>query len=212
MLGVINPTNETNLTAQIALAKQARIALEPNQTLPSDAAASISSLANTIMSTSPNPAASEVHHRHGLSGGAIGGIVVGAIAGLAIIGALLYYLGRNRGQIKSLKGALSQTPNFNAGGAMSPAPPMEQHGRAEMQIDGVTYVPAHDPRASKQHSSWLPPYHQHQDYRSKSPETVSYGAPSVSMPSPYNSPPLPSSNRSVKPRTAILLTFADMLC
>lgn len=204
MLGVINPINETNLTAQIALAKQARFTLEPNQTLPSDARASISSLASTLMPTASFSVGSEEHHHNELPGGAIAGIVIGAVAGLAIIGALLYCLGRNRGQIKSLKGALNHPPDPNTSGTMSPAPPpppppMEHHGPPEMQVDGVTYVPAHDPRASKQHTSWPPPYPQHPDYRSKSPDSVSYGLPSVSMPSPYHSPPLPHVNRSVVP-------------
>lgn len=120
MLGVINPDSSVNLTGQQELAKEARYVLYPNQTMSGDARASISALADTVLSRSSTPTATPTptsqtsvpaaattsparHKSHGLSTGAIVGIAVGGVAVLAIVGALIFYFGRTKGQIKALQ-------------------------------------------------------------------------------------------------------------
>lgn len=188
MLGVINPTSEDNLTAQIEMAKRGRYVLYPGQTLPNDAKTSVSALAASVLAESDD-ANPKDDKSSGLSTGAIVGIAIGGVAALLIVGALVFYFGRNRGQLK----ALQETVN------RAQAPPAT-HAAPEMTVDGVTYVPATDPRASAAKQSFLPPYqHYGPDYRSKSPETISSHAHSTLVPSTYApcSPQMNVNNRYV---------------
>ncbi|KXT04158.1 hypothetical protein AC578_44 [Pseudocercospora eumusae] len=178
MLGVINPDSSVNLTAQQELAKEARYVLYPDQTMDAEARASISALADTVLdrptasstSTSTStatptaqtsaPAATTIaasHSKHGLSTGAIAGIAVGGAAVLVIIGTLIFYFGRTKGQIKALQATMHQRHE-------SQAPP-------EMTVDGITYIPR-DSRHASGKPSLVPSY----DLRSKSPESSMYGA------------------------------------
>ncbi|PIA92676.1 hypothetical protein CB0940_04910 [Cercospora beticola] len=180
MLGVINPTRATNLTAQIEMAKEAQYVLYPDATLPASASASLSAVAASIPAESnPEPtatssasptattsaAASPDDSRPALSTGAIVGIAIASVAIVAIIGALIFYFGRNRGQMKALRESMHRTQGDNAAHRQSHAP-------HEMTVDGVTYVPAHESRVmSMKPGGFLPPYGA--ESRSKSPDTVS---------------------------------------
>jgi hypothetical protein len=86
MVGVINGANNTSVDQQIALAKAAPFQLGPGQSLP-----------NSSNNTS------KPEHKSGLSGGAIGGIVVGAVVLILLIAAITYLLGRNKAQGEQLK-------------------------------------------------------------------------------------------------------------
>lgn len=156
MLGAINPADDQNVTAQMELAKAAGVIVYPNETLTPAASASISSAAESIM---PEEDQTSDNNDGGpaLSTGAIAGIAVGGTAAVALVGFLVFCLGRNRGQIKALKAAHNKPS----------APP-------EMTVDGVTYVPTSDPRAAR--TSVPPSYHRFSpDLRSKSPETTISG-------------------------------------
>lgn len=185
MLGAINPSEDQNVTAQMELAKAAGVVVWPNQTLTPDAAASISLAAETII---PEEDQSDDEDDNGpaLSPGAIAGIAIGGVAGLALIGFLIFYLGRKRGQVKALQAAQNQ--NQPPRSSAPPAPP-------EMHVDGITYVPASDPRAM--HNSLPPSYHGFSpDLRSKSPETTVSGPPGQPM-SMYSPSMASMQNRSV---------------
>lgn len=124
MLGVINPTNETNLTAQIEIARESKIMIEPDQTFPAEQAASVSSVAYQILAADSKDNNSD----GGLSGGAIAGVAVGAVAGAAIIGAILFffYMRRRKASKNKIEGnqaAMGHSPampNFNANGFLPP--------------------------------------------------------------------------------------------
>ncbi|TLD31829.1 putative extracellular serine-rich protein [Venturia nashicola] len=93
MVGVINPLESQSITKQIASAKKAAYQIAPGEPLPVEGASPTSSSTATPSSTSD---ASHPAHKSSLGGGAIAGIVVGAIAILAIAAALFYFMGRSK--------------------------------------------------------------------------------------------------------------------
>ncbi|GIZ44238.1 hypothetical protein CKM354_000744200 [Cercospora kikuchii] len=202
MLGVINPTRDTNLTAQIEMAKEAQYVLYPDATLPASASASLSAVAASVLAESnPEPtatssasptastsAAAPNDSRPALSTGVIVGIAIASVAIVAIIGALIFYFGRNRGQMKALRESMHRTQGENAAHRQSHAP-------HEMTVDGITYVPAHEHRVmSMKPGGFLPPYGA--ESRSKSPETVS-STPVVGTYQPYSPPGLNARNSNL---------------
>ncbi|EGE82913.1 extracellular serine-rich protein [Blastomyces dermatitidis ATCC 18188] len=84
MVGAINPNETMTWEKQHNKAKRAPFQLEPGEHPPPEGGEP---------GSSPNPPQDSSSHRS-LSGGAIAGIVVGAVVGLAILGALFYLLGR----------------------------------------------------------------------------------------------------------------------
>jgi len=134
MVGVINPNDTQTLDAQIQSAETADFQVAPGQPIPSEATSTTfvnapTATPSTSTSSAPTPAPSGGSHK--LSGGAIAGIVIGAIAFLAICAALFYFVGRS----KSLKEVLKRQdatvkPNqpdthqsmttYGAGGLASP--------------------------------------------------------------------------------------------
>lgn len=163
MLGVINPNKDTNLTKQITLAKQSKYMLEYNKTMSPVASASMTALAAEVMADPKNDSA-------GLSTGAIAGIAVGAAGGMALIGALLFFLRRN----KKLKRQLHET---------SWAPAAQHH--PEMRYGHTSFYQQEDPRMFRK-SSPLPPYAQVAPIMEtmKSPAIEPY-VRTMSPPSPY---------------------------
>lgn len=201
MVGVINANGSTDITKQIALAKEADYMLLPGEPFPDEAIHSMSSMAATLTTatvtagaTANNAAeasasASIPPHDHpssGLSGGAIAGIVVGAVAGLAILAALFFLLGRT----KSLKDRLRSNDNQNNNPTNDPNTPHMSHPPSWMPpANALQYFNPNNPHASAQ----LPPYG-HPDhqafYEHKPPnERDSLANAPMSPPLPPQSPP-----------------------
>ncbi|KXT05920.1 hypothetical protein AC578_379 [Pseudocercospora eumusae] len=138
MLGAINANSETNVTAQIELAKASRYGLQFGDTMAPAASASMTALAAEVL-------ADNDEHSHSLSTGAIVGIAVGGAAGIALLGALLFFLRRNRKLKKQLR-ASQAVP-----AAWMPPDMQQHHGH-------VSYIPPEDPRTMNKHTSPAPPY------------------------------------------------------
>ncbi|CAI6329908.1 unnamed protein product [Periconia digitata] len=97
MVGVINPNSTQTLDAQIKAVKDSSFQVAPGEEIPKEAT---STLTNTHGATgTPDPVNINSNSHHGLSGGVIAGIVVGAVAFLVLCAALFFYVGR----AKSLK-------------------------------------------------------------------------------------------------------------
>jgi hypothetical protein len=114
MVGVINPNDTQTLDRQIEYAKEAEFMVAPGEDLPTEASSTLSHATSAPTgATSSTPAPSGGSSK--LSGGAIAGIVVGAVAFLAICAALFFFVGRT----KSLKEVLERkdaTVNKNTPG------------------------------------------------------------------------------------------------
>ncbi|KAF7186069.1 hypothetical protein HII31_12596, partial [Pseudocercospora fuligena] len=164
MLGAINANSETNVSAQIELAKASRYGLQFGDTMAPAASASMTALAAEVLT-------GDEEHSHTLSTGAIVGIAVGGAAGIALLGALLFFLRRNRKLKKQLR-ASQAVPV-----AWMP-PEMQQHH------DHISYIPPEDPRAMNKHTSPAPPYQAYNPTQEqvKAPE----GSPYVRSVSEYS--------------------------
>ena len=162
MLGVINPNKDTNLTRQIALAKQSKYMLEYDEAMEPAASASMTALAAEVM-------ADPKTEKSGLSTGAIVGIAIGAVSGLAMLGALLFFLRRNR----KLKQQLKET-----GWAAT------SHNPPEMQPGHASFYSPDDPRMFRK-SSPLPPYVQMAPSADPLKSPVDPYVRAMSPPSPY---------------------------
>ncbi|KAJ5248799.1 hypothetical protein N7468_000250 [Penicillium chermesinum] len=88
MVGVINQNSSQTFESQYKAALNYPVMTVPGQSFPAEGSDSEGDGTNT--STSPSSG------HHGLSGGAIAGIVIAIVAFLAILGALFFVLGRNR--------------------------------------------------------------------------------------------------------------------
>lgn len=101
MVGVINPNGTQTLQKQVDAAKEASFQVKPGDPIPAEATSTLyaSTTSTLYASATAAPTSTGTPHGHSLSGGAIGGIVVGGVAFLAICAALFFYVGRT----KSLK-------------------------------------------------------------------------------------------------------------
>ncbi|KAJ5754160.1 uncharacterized protein N7511_008313 [Penicillium nucicola] len=94
MVGVINPSANQTFTSQYNAALKATLMLTPGEPYPAEGSGS------TTTNTNPSATESATHSssssKHGLSAGAIAGIVVAGVAFLIILVALFFVLGRNR--------------------------------------------------------------------------------------------------------------------
>ncbi|KAF2161104.1 hypothetical protein M409DRAFT_28434 [Zasmidium cellare ATCC 36951] len=161
MVGAINPSSDQNITAQKKLAIDAGIVNMPDETLTPNAAASVSAAAESDI-----PVEQDDETKRMPSPGAVAGIVIGGIVALAIIILSIFYPRRRR-----QKKALQTGPSESATQAHTTA----AHA-PEMQIDGITYVPATDPRAfyNPQPPSY---YHLSAEMRPKSPGESTFSGP-----------------------------------
>ncbi|KAF2146015.1 uncharacterized protein K452DRAFT_315280 [Aplosporella prunicola CBS 121167] len=137
MVGVINPNKSVSLDAHKQRAAKSSFMLNPGEKFP-DEAASSSALAPQSSVTSPTTSAlpGSEHEDKGLSGGAIAGIVIGAVAAIAVLAALFFFVGRN----KSLKERVGgNSDNVNPQGPQMYQSPYQSPGGA------FSRVPQHDP-------------------------------------------------------------------
>ncbi|KAK8200793.1 hypothetical protein M8818_006109 [Zalaria obscura] len=158
MVGVINPNSSNQITEQIKLAHQANLMLQPGEAFPNEGiASSASALASTATATvtatptsSPTASSTPAASSKKLSSGAIAGIAVGAVAVLAIAGALFYLFGRNR----RLKERITQRDST------MPHPETKQSPSSTlypMYGGGIGGDPNSPPQADNRWST-LPPY------------------------------------------------------
>lgn len=194
MVGAINANASTDVATQISLAKSADYMLLPGEPFPDEAINSMSSMAeaattatvtasagNSGAQASSSSAASPEHHSSGgggLSGGVIAGIVIGAVAGIAILAALFFLLGRTKSMRKRLDEREKHDRTTSTMGPPSWMPPNQQ------------YFNPNTPHASAQ----LPPYGHpdHGFYEQKPPdETASLASGPMSPPLRGYSPPIP---------------------
>ncbi|KAE9989856.1 hypothetical protein EG327_002158 [Venturia inaequalis] len=122
MVGVINPLESQSIDKQIASAKKAAYQLAPGEALPIEGASSTSASTSTPTSTS---SASHPAHKSTLSAGAIAGIVIGALAILAIAAALFYFMGRS----KTYKDMFASSRHGN--GSEHPGVPQSEMGMSD---------------------------------------------------------------------------------
>ena len=116
MIGVINPNETQTLEGQIQAAKEATLMVKPGDPIPAEASSSLSAPSSQATSSSTStPAVSEVHH-HGLSGGAIAGIVVGGVAFVLICALLFFFVGRTKTLKDVMKYRDSMGPNAGQNG------------------------------------------------------------------------------------------------
>ncbi|KAL1648778.1 Pho80p cyclin [Diplodia intermedia] len=110
---ILDDNKSTSLEVQKQKAKDSSFALSPGEKFPDEAASSsvLSGAASATATSKTTATAAAGEHSSSLSGGAIAGIVIGAIAVIGIMAALFFYVGRN----KSLKEKVGRQP-----GPMSP--------------------------------------------------------------------------------------------
>ncbi|KAF2660149.1 hypothetical protein K491DRAFT_754771 [Lophiostoma macrostomum CBS 122681] len=101
MVGVINPNTTQTLDKQKDYAKHADYMVAPGEKIPGEGTSTLSGPTGAATASS---APSSSNRPHGLSGGAIAGIVVGGVAFLAICAALFFFIGRT----KSLKEVMNR--------------------------------------------------------------------------------------------------------
>jgi hypothetical protein len=197
MVGVINPVCRTfslprscnpaarqltiaqqnasvSLATQKEDAKNSNYMLQPGDPFPGEAPIGSSSLSSSTSSATAAPAtgsaAPGTSGKSGLPAGAIAGIVIGAVAILALAAGLFFYMGRSK-SLKETVNRQSMAPSMASFGAMggtghlspaSPAPPpMSQGGATPGPLygpDGTMYVPVKTAHDMNQQRSSLPPY------------------------------------------------------
>jgi len=113
MVGVINPNELVSLQKQKDAAKSAPYQLAPGEPWPAEGAqpgaetATVSGLSQPTSTTSNGQSNNGGSHR--LSGGAIAGIAIGAVAILLLAAALFYFIGRSKTYKDMFKASKSET-------------------------------------------------------------------------------------------------------
>lgn len=152
MVGVINPNETFTLDAQIQAAGDSTFQVKPGDPIPAEGTASLHTVSAT--STPTAGASSGGGGGHKLSGGAIAGIVVGAVAFLAICAALFFYIGR----VKSLKEMVHRR---DATVAKSTDPNGGNYGHSQPGSPGYPPAPFSPSHNQAEYGGQLPAYGQH---------------------------------------------------
>lgn len=126
MVGVVNPNATWTLSTQEAYAMNSTLQFVPGEGFPVEANPSSSmTMTMSMTTTAPTATATVVPVDHGhsssLSGGAIAGIVIGALIAIAIGAAVIYLCGRQ----KTMGEIIRQNhfpSNYGAQSPMTPAP------------------------------------------------------------------------------------------
>ncbi|KAF2118871.1 hypothetical protein BDV96DRAFT_596685 [Lophiotrema nucula] len=184
MVGVINPNATQTLNAQKAAAKNAKFMVAPGDDFPSEASSTLAFTTGVATGQATSAPASSHHGTH-LSGGAIAGIVVGAVAFLVICAALFFFVGRT----KSLKEVIArrdatvskttpQTPGTEYAGTPGspgyPSPFSPSHGQAEAGFGGALPVYGQHHVAERHPTGWHSP---HASMTTPPPQMTEYKPP-----------------------------------
>lgn len=161
MVGVINPNDTQTLDKQIQAASEASYQLKPGDPVPAEGSSSLTMTTSPTSTPTSTPNNTVTSHPHTLSGGAIAGIVVGAVAFLVICAALFFFVGR----AKSLKEALNRNDATVAksmpqdGGAYAPTSQPGSPGQPPAAFTPPT--PFSPSQTYAEHGGQLPAYGQH---------------------------------------------------
>ena len=149
MIGVINPNNTQTLDVQLAFTKNTTTQMVPGDPLPSETAAGTSGATPTSGASSGSD--SHSHSSPTLSAGAIAGIAIGGAVVILIAATLLYLCGR--------RGGLDRAYNRQSRHAMSP--PM-----GEVKYNAGAKSPGQETFATTAYSVTQSndPYQQHQGH------------------------------------------------
>ncbi|POS81066.1 hypothetical protein DHEL01_v200533 [Diaporthe helianthi] len=173
MIGVINPNDTETLEVQTAYTKNTTLQLVPGESFPSETAAGSPGVTPT--SSSSSGSGSHPHSSAPLSAGAIAGIAIGGAVVLLIAAALLYLCGR--------RGGLDKAYNRQSRHTIAP-PPMN-----EVKYNPGAKSPGQETFATTAYSV-TPSNDPYQHYHSRS---MSQGIPGYSA---QNSSPPPMSIHS----------------
>ncbi|CAG8959984.1 hypothetical protein HYFRA_00012701 [Hymenoscyphus fraxineus] len=144
MIGVVNPNATWSYEAQFGFTQKAVIYLSPGETFPEEKAASSTVLRTTTATgasttptsapaaTSSAPAVVPAEHSHGLSTGAIVGIVIGGVAVLVLGAAVAWMCGRQR-TVKEIMRQSQQPPSHNPNNHNSYQASMAEANYSNMQ-------------------------------------------------------------------------------
>jgi hypothetical protein len=151
MIGVINANADQTFDVQMAYAKNATTQLSPGERFPSEtesASSSSTPTGSTAQSSSTAGAsATDTGGGSGLGAGAIAGIVIGSIAGLVLIGCIIYLCGRRGGLATAYRH--SRAPTFAQDSAGGPG---AMNGGGGMGANGMDMS-----MANAQHMSYAGP-------------------------------------------------------
>lgn len=203
MVGVINANKTQTFDTQYAYSKNASFELSPNEYFPAETSKTPTGAASTATSTSDAVAASS--HKP-FPPGAIAGIVVGAVAVIALAGALFYMCGRHRTMKEVFHNGPATGPQPNSpfdnshNSYMSQVGTVSEANYSNMSkfSPGLATMETDSGRFSPHHGAYTEP--DTNSFRSRSPpvdevgmQTVRNGQyQSVSIGSPMGSPGFPS--------------------
>jgi hypothetical protein len=155
MVGVINPNSTQTLAKFKQAAGDAPFMVLPGEPIPAEGSSSLSATSSTAPTSSPTSSPAPSHGVH-IGGGAIAGIVVGAVAFLILAAALFFFIGRTKSlkEMMHRKDAtvsrpMSETTHWN--GSQHPGSP---------GFPPSPFSPAHSQMGFDQ-GGQLPPYGQH---------------------------------------------------
>jgi hypothetical protein len=183
MIGVINPNSTQTLEAQSKAAGESSFQLKPGDPIPKEASHSMPNSPTGLVA----PPSSDSNHHGGISGGAIAGIVVGAVAFLVMCAALFFYVGR----AKSLK-EMVKHKDKEAAAAPPPPPPPPAAAPTKQSDPHMSFAPSSSYRGAspEPHAS----YNAHSSYRGASPDPYrsqagTYPGSHPGSPGPYPGSP-----------------------
>ncbi|ESZ93731.1 hypothetical protein SBOR_5868 [Sclerotinia borealis F-4128] len=204
MVGVINPNDTQTFDTQLAYAQNATLVFSPNEYFPAETSKATTGSSATATSASDSNVTSS--HKP-FPPGAIAGIVVGAVAVIALAGALFYMCGRHRMMKEVFHNGPSNGPQTNNAFDNNHNSYMSQGGTTVSEANypnmtkfssGLTAMDSASGRFSPHNGAYTET--DANSFRSRSPpidetgmQTVRNGQyQSVSVGSPMGSPGFPS--------------------